>query len=337
MFVNSPDIIVNLYEFLKNSTKEKNMSNQQFHPHESEYPAQNRDSGTTHPQHKEGQSTTVPPQQTQSDKLAKPKNKVITHFILNLLYISLIASALIGIGAILFGNDEYGGNAFATVALLILVDILLIVGLFIKIPSFRYTIWGMTVLSFIFSVLGIWVTKTPEFYDPSVGFENEYDYEYYSSVPKELSEYFSDIGAALWLLTITIVLLSIVSLAQPLINKLGKGMVALYWSLNFIAIAGTIPLSISIAASTRTNMEHIMPLKIYLSTFMLSATIVVILGIAMIYQAIVNSQAKSAAYRENYRKIQEQEMQRQSNYRMSNNSNVNPKSNQNNYPPSHQE
>lgn len=317
LFINL-DITVNLLRFFHNSTKEKNMSNQQFHPHESE------------------QVNVAPSQLPQTDKPAKSKNKVITQFILNLLYVSLIASALIGIGAILFGNDEYGGNAFATIALLVLVDILLIIGLFTKISSFRYTIWIMTVLSFVFSVLGIWITKTSEYYNPGVGFENEYDYDYYSSMPKELSEYFSDIGVALWMLTITIVLLSIVSLAQPLINKLGKGMIALYWSLNFIAIAGTIPLAISIAASTRTNMEHTMPLKIYLSTFMLSATIVVILGIAVTYQAIVNSQVKSAAYKEHYRKIQEQEAQRQNNPQALNDNNVDPRSDQNNYPPTNQ-
>lgn len=228
-----------------------------------------------------------PPANINTMPLRKTKAN-ITQFILNLLYASLILSALIGIGAILFGNDEYGGNAFETIALLIAADVVLLLGLITKIPAFRYTVWGSTVLAFAFTVLSIWT--------PRLGIEyqhDKYDYVYWENPPKVLTDYFSDLGLAFWMITATLLMLSIISLAIPLINKLNNFSIALYWIIYPVAIVGTLPLATAAATSMTTNPDYSIYLKIYLSAFILNTTIFIILGISLLYKVITDNTKKT--------------------------------------------
>ena len=59
---------------------------------------------------------------------------------------------------ILFGNDNtYSGKAFSTIALIVLVDAFLMLALMSRIPALKYSSWGLTLISFVFSCLTIWL------------------------------------------------------------------------------------------------------------------------------------------------------------------------------------
>lgn len=210
--------------------------------------------------------------------------KTITQFILNLLYTSLIISALIGIGAIIFGNDEYGDKATGTIGLLILVDLLLLYGLLPKNPFFRYSIWINTVIAFAFTTLSLWI---PRPFNDGMDYSDTYPYEIIPR-PKGLAEVFQGIGSGLWLILTTLVILSLISLAEPLIKKAGKIAVGFYWALIAIAITGTLPLAFAIALSRTIDKDYDIFLKIYASAFILSSTIFFILAISIVHNLLKN-------------------------------------------------
>jgi len=209
----------------------------------------------------------------------------ITQFILNLLYSSLIISALVGIGAIMFGNDEYGDRAFSTIGLLIVVDIVLLLGLLTKYHVYRYLVWGFGVLAFSFTTAGIWSPR------PGPVYNDFYPYDIVDR-DKVFSEYLLDIGGALWLMTLTLVLLSVFSLLKPWIDKINSTTRIFYWVLQGVAIIGTLPLMFFMMLSRNVNTDYSIPLKIYASAFILSSTIVLILGIASLYKVISDSNNK---------------------------------------------
>lgn len=221
---------------------------------------------------------------TTPEKRAQRSN--LTQFILNILYGSLIIAAFIGIAAIVFGNDEYGSKAAGTVFLLIVVDGILLLALLPKNTLFRYSMWGLSILAFAFTTLGIWLPKN------SMVYTDVYPYEVIPS-ERTIGEICQGIGTGFWLLLVTVILLSFVSLAEPLIEKTGKRAIGFYWALIIIAIAGTLPLAISSPITINTGVNPDIPLKIYASTFILSLTIVLILGIAIIARIILEAKAKS--------------------------------------------
>lgn len=221
---------------------------------------------------------------TTPEKRAQRSN--LTQFILNILYGSLIIAAFIGIAAIVFGNDEYGSKAAGTVFLLIVVDGILLLALLPKNTLFRYSMWGLSILAFAFTTLGIWLPKNPVMYS------DIYPYEKVLS-ERTIGSICQGIGVGFWLLLATVVLLSFVSLAEPLIEKTGKRAIGFYYALIIIAITGTLPIAIAFPVTIHTGTNPDIPLKIYASTFILSLTIVLILGIAIIARIILEAKAKS--------------------------------------------
>lgn len=210
--------------------------------------------------------------------------KGLTHFVLNILYASLTLSALIGIGAIMFGNDTYGGNAAATIGLLIAVDFVLLLGLIPRIPVYRYSMWFLGVLAFILSTIAVWLPKN------EVEYSNYYPYGMIAR-PKNMSEIFAGTGGALWLFLATVSTLALVSLGYGLVEKVNKTAVAIYWAMHFVAVIGTIPLAIALAGNRYVGQNTIMEWKIYLSTFVLSATLLLILSIAVLHSIITKQTA----------------------------------------------
>ena len=236
---------------------------------------------------------------TGADKADKKKNskeekktvdplttkKGLTRFVLNVLYGSLILSALIGIGAIMFGNDTYGGNAAATIGLLIVVDLVLLLGLIPRIPVYRYSMWFLGILAFILSTIAVWLPKGEVFY-------NEY-YPYdVISRPKNMSEIFAGTGGALWLFLATISILALVSVGYGLVEKVNKTAVVIYWVMHFVAVIGTIPLAIALAGNRYVGQDSMMQWKIYLSAFVLSATLLLILSIAVLHNVFTKQMAE---------------------------------------------
>lgn len=210
--------------------------------------------------------------------------KGLTRFVLNVLYGSLILSALIGIGAIMFGNDTYGGNAAATIGLLIAVDFVLLLGLIPRIPVYRYSMWLLGILAFILSTIAVWLPKGEVFYN------EYYPYEVISR-PKNMSEIFAGSGGALWLFLATVSALALVSVGYGLVKKVNKTAVVIYWVMHFVAVAGTIPLAIALAGNRYVGQDNMMQWKIYLSAFVLSATLLLILSIAVLHNVFTKQMA----------------------------------------------
>lgn len=211
--------------------------------------------------------------------------KGLTRFVLNLLYGSLILSALIGIGAIMFGNDEYGGNAAATIGLLIAVDFVLVLGLIPRIPVYRYSMWIIGILAFVLTTIAVWLPQGETLYS---------DYYPYEIIvrPKNMSEIFAGIGGALWLLLATVSILALVSVAYGFVKRVNKTAVIVYWAMHFVAVAGTIPLAIALAANRYAGQDNTLQWKIYLSAFVLSATLLLILSIAVLHNVFTKQMAE---------------------------------------------
>lgn len=224
-------------------------------------------------------------------KNQKPlKHRKITQFILNLLYGSLIISALIGVAAIVFGTDEYGGKAFGTIILLLFVNGLLVLGLLPKNAFYRYGIWLTSILAFAFTTLGIWIPEPPidDIYDYTIGAP---------WTPQITASLITEkIGNGLWLMLFTIVLLMFVSIAEPLIKTLDKFGKTIYGVLQIIAIGGTIPLALAIAFDYYKTIWTDTAVKLYASTFILSSTMVVILAISIIYKLVSDRNEKKKVF-----------------------------------------
>lgn len=235
---------------------------------------------------------------TGADKANKKKNskdekkkvdplttkKGLTRFVLNVLYGSLLLSALIGIGAIMFGNDTYGGNAAATIGLLIAVDFVLLLGLIPRIPVYRYSMWFLGILAFILSTIAVWLPKGEVLYN------DYYPYDVISR-PKNMSEVFAGTGGALWLFLATVSTLALVSVGYELVERVNKTSVVIYWVMHFVAVIGTIPLAIALAGARYVGQDNMMQWKIYLSAFVLSATLLLILSIAVLHNVFTKQMA----------------------------------------------
>lgn len=206
--------------------------------------------------------------------------KKTKQLVLTLLYASLIISALIGVGFIMFGTDDtYSGKAFSTIGLIFLVDIFLVIAVMSKIAFLKYTSWGVTLAAFVFACLSVWTAPPePQYYDT-----------YGAPAPERsltASEVFGDIATGLWVLAVSMVLLAAFSILYKLIVNINTVTKSLYWTLVGVAIAGTLPLSIALAVNKKVWDDFTIEGKVYLSAGIISVTLVAVLLIALVNHII---------------------------------------------------
>lgn len=217
-------------------------------------------------------------QQTNVPKRKKGSKQVV----LTLLYASLIVSSLIGVGFILFGNDNtYSGKAFSTIALIVLVDAFLMLALMSRIPALKYSSWGLTLISFVFSCLTIWLPS------PQAEWKDVDPYKQVEQ-PRVLADVFGDIAYGLWALAVSVVLVAAFSILYKMIARINTLTKTLYWIMLGVAVVGTLPFSISISLDNDVFDNFTMEAKIYLSAIIICITIAVVLVIALINNAITN-------------------------------------------------